>query len=149
MIEYIIIVRNNEGDVVSVFRPVDPLNPEIDVVEVHKIGDVHAEAVPVSSASDFYDFAKTCACGQWPLAEYGARCPSCTPANVNARPSQFAVGDRIAHVDSPSETLVVKAIDYRDGVPYLTLKGSDGYGGRETVTDVVDTLDLVRAEVAS
>lgn len=26
--------------------------------------------------------AGTCACGQWPLSEYGSRCPSCPPVAV-------------------------------------------------------------------
>lgn len=63
---------------------------------------------------------------------------------MSGRLSQFAVGDRIRHRDS-SDVLVVKRIDYR-GAPYLTLEGPDGYGGRETVSEVLDTRDLVRAD---
>lgn len=63
----------------------------------------------------------------------------------HARSSQFVLGDRVVHIDAPTETMKVVAITYQDGLPYLTLE-STAAGWKETVQGVLDTKDLRRAD---
>lgn len=81
MTEQVIIVRNPDGDIVGVLQSSDARRWDgFSVATIEALGgDLSAEAFPVESLVDFVEQAKgeTCACGQWPLAEYGPRCPSC------------------------------------------------------------------------
>lgn len=43
---------------------------------------------------------KTCACGQWPVSEYGELCPSCPSQTYFAIPTLYTIGDTFDDLDS-------------------------------------------------